>query len=159
MSLTSFTWGKNHDLSVIRTRDLWVSGRQCYQLSHWGHNRVGEKLELKKVVYFFDTNHRSTKKTSTFFKETTPFWSIDIILFMDPKLLCKRQNCRQICSIHFHILSRNLYGRYPKDSKFQKSECSSFPRPKITKQKRHQICCTVKLVEQNMHLPILSRNL
>jgi hypothetical protein len=27
---------KNLDLSGIRTRDLWVSSRQCYQLNHWG---------------------------------------------------------------------------------------------------------------------------
>ena len=35
-------------LSGIRTRDLWVSSRQCYQLSHWG--RIQIQLQQNKCT-------------------------------------------------------------------------------------------------------------
>jgi hypothetical protein len=49
MSSTSFTWGKNLDLSGIRTRDLWVSSRQwmcecCFMLQLVKH--VHAKFQL-----------------------------------------------------------------------------------------------------------------
>jgi hypothetical protein len=50
MSSTSFTWGKNLDLSGIPTRDLWVSSRQCYQLSHWGRQDNKQPLVISSNV-------------------------------------------------------------------------------------------------------------
>jgi hypothetical protein len=45
MSSTSFAWGKNHDLSGIRIRDIGFSSRQSYQLSHGA--RHGTRFEIK----------------------------------------------------------------------------------------------------------------
>jgi hypothetical protein len=44
--LNLFCMRKNHDLSEIWIRDLWVSSRQCYQLSHGG------RLHAQKSIIY-----------------------------------------------------------------------------------------------------------
>jgi hypothetical protein len=66
------------------------------------------------------------------------------------------QKLHHICStlkfveqnFHFPILSWKLYGRYPKDSKFQILSTSLSFKHKIVEQKCNQICYTVKYIGQ-----------
>jgi hypothetical protein len=46
-----------HNLSGIRTRDLWVSSRQCYQLNHWGRFGVQEQENSDAQVGRVNTFH------------------------------------------------------------------------------------------------------
>jgi hypothetical protein len=146
LSVQFFFWTPNYQTKLS---DLQVGRVNTFHILQTIRNGpLNFKLCMKRPLNF----------------QISKFWVRSFVPW--PQII--EQKCHQIYStvkfveqnFHFPILSRNLYGRYLKNSKFMSSEYVVLCRdPKLLDKSATRFILRWNFVEQNFHSPILGRNL